>query len=322
MPVHLKDDLNIGGNYIIISGGIVMKKCLTVGIILLFIGTAIAPLNVQSANYAYPLNSNTHSVRENGTDFTVNISGQSFWMVIKMTFSQRANITFEHNGFFSYNQSKIGYFIETYSQGDFQNYINFLDIHCGWSDPEVYCHIGSLNWSFAHDNNQDFPDYGHEHFYGNIQGAIGSWYLIFISYATNRTLSVHIHANMSGSIAVERGDTVFALDRDNFLGGINIGWRRGVCIVNTQKILEIKHLFLGWFGVISRTGFYLLSYQMPNGTSQRLFGLDFLGHNINFTMPVLGPSGTWRFHATMMNIALLKFYPRVYLAGADIILPS
>jgi len=258
----------------------------------------------------------------NGTSFAANISGQSFWMVIKMTFPQRANITFEHNGSCSYNHSKIGYFIETYSQGDFQNYINFFDFACGWSDPEVYCHIGSLKWSFAHNKSQDFPDYGTEHFHGTIQRGNGSWYFIFISYATNRSLSVSIHANVSGSFAVERGDTVFALDRDNFLGGVNVGWRRGVCMVNTQRTLEIKHRFLGWFGVVSRSGFSLLSYQMPNGTSRRMFTLDFLGKNLNTNFPVLGQSGTWRFRATMMNVALLKFYPRVYLAGADICLPS
>jgi hypothetical protein len=191
-----------------------------------------------------------------------------------------------------------------------------------WSDPEVYCHIGALNWSIAHNRSQDQTDWGTEQFHGVLPWWINEpWYLIFVSYATNRSLSVHINTNRSGTIAVERGDAVFALDRDNFLGGINVGWRRGICMVNTQRTLEIKHRFIGWFGTVAWNGFQFLRYQMPNGTSQRLFGLDFLGHTRNFEMPVWGPSGTWQFHATMMSIALLKLCPRVYLAGADVILP-
>jgi hypothetical protein len=304
-----------------------MKKCLAAGIVLLFIGTAIAPLNAQDASkyYASPSGGNTcYAGGGNGTDFTVNISGQTFWMVIKLTFPPKTNITFWHNSTASYNHSKYGYFIYMYTSSDFQHYLDSMWGDFLWCDPEVYCHIGALNWSIAHNKSLDHPDWGDEHFYGQIPWwwFNGSWYLIFISSATNRSLSVHIHADTSGSIAVERGDTVVALDRDNFLGGINVGWRRGVCMVNTQRTLEVKHFFPGWFGMVSWNGFYLLSCQMPNGTSRRLFGLDFLGHNMNFTMDVWGPSGTWRFHATMMNIALLKIYPRVYLAGADIILPS
>jgi hypothetical protein len=259
----------------------------------------------------------------NGTDFTVNISGQSFWMVIKLTFPPNTYIDIWHNGTVSYNHSNYGYFIFMYTPSDFNYCLDSCWCDFLWSDPEVYCHIGALNWSVPHNKSQDIPDWGDEYFHGVLPWWItGPWYLIFISYATNRSLSVQIHANMSGSIAVERGDMVFALDRDNFLGGINIGWRRGVFMVGTQRTLEIKHRFVGWFGTLSWTGFYFLRYQMPNGTTSRLFGLDFLGYNMNFSMPVIGPSGTWRFHATMMNIALLKIYPRVYLAGADIILPS
>jgi hypothetical protein len=300
------------------------RKWLAVGIILLFIGAAIAPLNAQDASksYASASSGRTHDGGKNGTDFTVNISGQTFWMVIKLTFPPNTYINVWHNGTASYNHSKYGYFIFMYTHSDFQyDLVSFWGDFM-WSDPEVYCHIGALNWSVAHNKSQDIPDWGDEHFHGVLPWWInGPWYLIFISYATNRSESVHIHANMSGSIAVERGDTVFALDRDNFLGGINIGWRRGVFMVNTQRTLEIKNRFVGWFGTFSWSGFYFLRYQMPNGTSGRLFGLDFLSHNMNFTMPVIGPSGTWRFHATMMNVALLKIYPRVYLAGADICLP-
>ena len=304
---------------------LLMREGLAVGIVLLFIGAVIAPLNAQDTSKSYGSLSecNTYDTGGNGTDFTVNISGQTFWMVIKLTFPPNTYIDIWHNGTVSYNHSKYGYFIFMYTHSDLQYDLVSFSGDFMWSDPEVYCHIGALNWSVAHNKSQDMPSWGDEHFHGVLPWWInGPWYLIFISYATNRSESVHIHANMSGSIAVERGDTVFALDRDNFLGGINIGWRRGVFMVNTQRTLEIKHRFVGWFGTFSWNGFYFLRYQMPNGTSVRLFGLDFLGHNMNFTMPVIGPSGMWRFHATMMNIALLKIYPRVYLAGADIILPS
>lgn len=264
----------------------------------------------------------------NGTDFSTNISGPSFWMVIKMTFSQRANISFEHNGFYSYNHSAFGYFIEAYTLADFQDYISFFNACYRWGDPEVYCHIGSLNWSFAHNKSQDFSHYGTEHFTGAIKGN-GSYYIVFISYATNRSLSVNIHSNVSGSFAVEWGDTVFALDRDDFLGGVNVGWRRGVCIINAQRTLDIKHCFFGFFDTMSCSGYSLLSYQTPDGTSYRRFTLDFLGRYLftsNLTHLdsglVWGQSGTWRFHATMIYVALLKLSPRVYLAGADICLPS
>jgi len=305
-----------------------MKKCFTVGIILLFFGTAIAPLNVQSASYAYPLNSNTHSVRENGTDFTVNASGQSFWFVVKLTFPPQTYISILGNGTCSYNRSKYGYSILMFSRENFQDYIEFSDFDFKWSDPEVYCHVGKLNWSITHDKNESFPDWGDEHYTVVLPWwENGPWYVIFISSATERSFSLTIHANQSGSIAVERGDTVFALDRDNFLGGINVGWGRGVCMVNTRRTLEIKHQFVGEFGVVSLfTGFYLLRYQMPNGTSQRLFNYNFLGGNwdnyfYNSSLTVIGPSGTWQFHATMLDIALLRYHPRVYLAGADVILP-
>jgi hypothetical protein len=303
-----------------------MKKYL-ISILVLFLLLSTSFVGVSNQTKQTYVDTNPTLIEQgtcvNGTDFTVNISGQTFWMVIKLTFPPKTNITFWHNGTFSYNHSKYGYFMYMYTTSDFQNYLDSFWGDFLWSDPEVYCHIGALNWSVAHNKSQDFPDWGNEYFYGHLPWWInGSWYLIFISYATNRSVSVSIHADRNGSIAVERGDTVFALDRGNFLGGINVGWRRGVCMVNTQRTLEIKHLFLGWFGTVSRTGFYLLRYQMPNGTSRRLFGLDFLGKNMNSDLAVWGPSGTWRFHATMMNVALLKLYPRVYLAGADIILPS
>jgi hypothetical protein len=293
------------------------KHLITILVLFLLLSTSFVGVSNQTKQTSVDTNP---TLKEQGTC----VNGTDF-MVIKLTFPPTTNITFWHNGTASYNHSKYGYFIYMYTPSDFQNDFSFNAFWGDflWSDPEVYCHIGALNWSVAHNKSQDVGDWGTEHFFGHLPWWInGPWYLIFISYATNRSVSVHIHANTSGSIAVERGDTVFALDRDNFLGGINVGWRRGVCMVNTQRTLEIKHLFLGWFGTVSSTGFYLLRYQMPNGTSGRLFGLDFLGHNMNFTMPVIGPSGTWRFHATMMNIALLKLYPRVYLFGADIILPS
>jgi hypothetical protein len=304
------------------------RKWLAIGIILLFIGTATAPLNVQSASYAYPLNSNTHSVRENGTDFTVNASGPSCWFVVKLTFPPQTYISILGNETSSYNYSKYGYTILMCSRENFQDYVEFFVTDFKWSDPEVYCHIGTLNWSIAHDNSQYFPDWCDGHYHTVLPWWLnGPWYVIFISSATNESFSLTIHANQSGSIAVERGDKVFALDRDNFLGGINIGWRRGLCMVNTQKTLEIKHQFVGQFGAVSLTGIYLLRYQMPNGTSQRLFNYNFLGGNtgnylMNSSLTVIGPSGMWQFHATMLDIALLKYYPRVYLAGADVILPS
>jgi hypothetical protein len=301
------------------------RKCLAVGIILLFIGVTITPLDAQDASksYASASSSGTHDGEQNGTSFTVNISGPTFWMVIKLMFPPNTYINIWQNETMSNNHSGYGYSMFMYTPSDLQ-WVLFGGVSTFiWSEPEVYCRIGALNWSIAHNSSQDVTDWATGHFHGVLPWWINqSWYLIFVSYATNNSLTVQINTNRSGSIAVERGDTVFALDRDDFLDGINVGWRRGICMVNTQKNLEIKHRFIGWFGTVALNSFELLSYQMPNGTAQRLFGLHFLGHTKDDIMWLWGPSGTWQFHATMMSIALLPLVPRVYLFGADVALPS
>jgi hypothetical protein len=298
-----------------------MKKYLPWGLACLLLLSLCIPAQSTVSNSTIPFTSQAERACVNGTSFDANIFGPSFWMVIKATFTQNATIFIQNNATCSYDHSKYGYFIETYAQADFKNYSAFIISNFKWSDPEVYCHLGRLNWSIAHNRSKDYTDEWEEHFHGTIQGN-GSFYFIFISSATNRSFDISIRSNVSGTFTVTQGETVYAFDRDNFLGGINLGWRRGVCMLNTKKTLEIDHFFMGWLGTVSRTGVSLLKYQMPNGTSRQIFSKNFLGNNPYTDFFMYGQSGTWQFHAMMIDVALFKLYPRVYLAGADLILPS
>jgi hypothetical protein len=77
------------------------------------------------------------------------------------------------------------------------------------------------------------------------------------------------------------------------------------------------------------TGFEKLAYQSPRGEYNWRYLVDiggqckyseqsdFFGDNLWW-----GLNGSWSFMVNMMNMGLLRFYPNIYLFGADVRLPE
>jgi hypothetical protein len=320
-------------------------KCLAVGIILLFIGVAVAP----SINTSVVKASNDNDLVEvttqacgiqgygNRTSFHTNISGSKYWISIKVTFSGYANITVETYSNYTCNGSRINFFFDLYNPIYYDGYFYEIRRLSMGVNPEYYfkAQLGDWNWSWHHENQVgDF--WGKEHEIVKIGCYNISPYLItFVSYTTNRDMDIWVNTSSDSNISysTSSGTDVFAYDRYDFSGTVNIGSKRGTLIINGQKDIQINNQLFAWFdtGLVS-TGFEILKYKSPTGMYNWKYYIDKKGEHThvnesgNFGDFVKnlwwGTNGTWNFKVNMLNIGIKPYCPNIFLLGADIKLPE
>jgi len=307
------------------------RQLLLVGFTIIIMVVFIAPIvNVSSARI---IKQEVDSVTvDNTTSFHKKISGQKFWLAIKTTFSEHTILTIEYKSRVSLNNSKTNFFSYLFHGKETPFHTYGLGRWNQGSDIDKYfqIHIGRLNWSYYHSDPECIGWANPHH-----KWVIDSWilgescYFTFIFHAAETLLDVWINTTKNTTFITTQGTEVFKVEREDFFGNLNIGWKRGTIILNGEKEIHINNSLFAWFETAGlNTGFELLKYRLPTGEYESKFQIDKRGttkiikESENFLKNLQwGSSGKWTFMVTMANIGIVKTYPNIHLYGADIKLP-
>jgi hypothetical protein len=270
----------------------------------------------------------------NVTSYHGNISGAKYWYAIKINFSGAVIIQVEIYTKYTSNGSRINSFFNLYNPIYDEGYLYRMERWSSGVNPDYYfkTQLGDWNWSWHHEGPVG-DNWGEEHIIAKIWCSNVSPYLItFISYTTNRNMDIWVNTSSDSNVTYSTswGTDVFAYDRYDFSGIVNIGSKRGTLIINGQKNIQINNRLFAWFttGLVS-TGFETLKYKSPTGDSEWKYFKDRKGEHIyineseNFQKGLWwGTNGTWIFNVNMLDIGLKKNSPNIYLLGADIKFPE
>ena len=278
-------------------------------------------------------NTTTHLLEQVtwNTTFHTNISGGKFWIVIKATMPDNHSlIQFAKYCRFSTNGSSLN-FIST-CLDNFEHSIYFHDLHIYSlnASPDFYVqyHRGLFNFSYYHEVN-NLTGWGWEWSSFDTDSP-RTWYYTIASSMAECFLDIWINCSGNATVSITKGTDVFAYDRHDFNGKINIGWKRGTFIVKGHKEIPIKHQLLAWFDCwMYSTGREFLQYTSPTGNKDWLFYVDKKGEHIQTNQSTdyrhnlaWAESGTWSFTVNMRNWGRKNITPNIWLLGADIFLPE
>jgi hypothetical protein len=232
-----------------------IRKSLVVGIILFFV--MVIPLNTTSllisiSNAKEDKLISNSSTTDNTTSFYGNVSGQRFWYAIKATFFQKTNITIEYRFSYSSNGSSKNFFFESYNGSDWLLYGGVLWTMGANPDNYFQVHLGRLNWSYYHHDNPNIANWGHQNATIYFRNITGTCFFIYESYTTNCSFSIWVNTSETAKFSISQGTEVFAYNRNDFFGNINIGWKRGTVIVNGLKEINIKNRLFAYWGGFNR----------------------------------------------------------------------
>ncbi len=270
---------------------------------------------------------------DNNSSFHTSISGQKFWLIVKTTLSDPYTvISTSHKCHYSSNNSKTNFIMRNY-QGEYEEestyYSNELIRWFNGSNVDRYFQIGfgRFYWGRYH-YDTDFINWGNNgHTF--ITDSGDTHYFTFIIYTNEAHLDVWINTTQNATFSTTSGTDVFKVEREDFIGNLNIGRKRRTIILNGEKEIQINNTMFAWFETAGLSnGFELLEYQTPTGKSEYKYQVDKQGNTeiINQsedfrTNLFLGTNGKWKFNVKMMNIGLEKLYPNIHLYGADIKFP-
>jgi len=266
--------------------------------------------------------------------YYTNISGQKYWLSFKITFLEPTNFTLEYNRNLLQDHETRDYFAfshhSEYSGGGGYHISNYLSL-----DTKYYYQInlGNINKSFYYSiqNPREYEDRENNQL-GPYSDKLGPHHnFTFISYCDSKEETMEIWINASHT----QGTEVFAFEREDFFGNINVGCKRGTIILNGVKKIHINNTLFAHFKTDSlSTGFSFLKYITPSGEHKQIKLIDLRGWPI---LPILfryykvedfeeglrwAENGTWTFKTTIVKMRLRKTFPMTYLFGADIKLPE
>lgn len=319
----------------ILQGGTILRKTLLVGITIGIAIWIIAPVNYVSSSTRVEVDEVIGSAITTNS-YRMNISGQKFWFSIKITFLVPTNITIEYNRYILCDHKTRVYFSRLWNS---QNSYTYGMSRSGYysSDADYYYQInlGEINRSFYHSKQKYYEWETRRHTkLGPSYNRTGTHYHTFFSYSDCKesTMEIWINTSHNISISTTQGTEVFFFDREDFYGNINMGCRRGTFILNGVKEIDINDSMFAWFKPDGEaTGFEVLEYKSPTGDHKRRTQVDIRGEPFNLNHSEVwdfneglwwASKGKWTFKTTMMKIGLEKFYPTVFLFGADIKLPE
>jgi hypothetical protein len=309
------------------------KKMIAVVVIFFFM--MIISLNTQTCSMS------TSPVKEiepllytdkvnNTTSFHTNISGSRFWVAIKGDFFDLTKISFHKFVRYSLNGSSLNsYFDLIFSQAG--SYFYDIGTCSPKTSPDYYFqyHLGPLNRSYYHyvDN---ITHWGWFSSTTSTCKTNGTYYFVWASYMTECSTDIWINFTGNATFSMTNGTEVFTFDRHDFLGNINMGWKKGTFIVNGKKEIQVKNqLFASFDTSVHSTGYEFLQYRSPTGKKNWKFCVDKKGEHLftnqssDFQKNLWwAKNGTWSFTVNMLNMGLNKLTPNVYLIGADIQLPE
>ena len=268
--------------------------------------------------------------------YHINISGQKYWLVLNTTFLVPTNYTIEYNRYIFGDHKTMEYFSDLWNAQNGQAYgLQRSGYYSSDADYYYQIDLGKINKSFYY-SKQKHHEWEHwEHArLGPSYNRTGIYYHTFFSYCDCKlsTMDIWINTSHNISLSMTQGTEVFFVDIEDFYGNINVGWRRGTFILNGIKEININNTLFAWFKPDERsTGFEVLEYTSPSGEHKRRTQVDIRGEPFNLNYSEVrdfdeglwwASKGKWTFKTTMMKIGFKKYYPTVYLFGADIKLPE
>ena len=259
--------------------------------------------------------------------FHVNFTGPT-WVVVNISFSEPTDVMFEIHTHYFLNESRDG---GVAMVGELQNgSLTRLSIP---SPPNKYdkyfqFHFGPFNWNYHHSNPSCCEGLTIS---GNRKNVTGSRTLIIVMNGSACSHDIWVNLSKNASISFTAGSEVFALERQDFGGNLNLGGRHGTLILNGRATITVQNtLFCGYTpDAYSCRGRERLSYRTPSGTTEWLFQTNAILDNPPIIETstgfndglIFGEKGIWTFKANMLAYGLEASNPSILLVGADITMP-
>lgn len=258
--------------------------------------------------------------------FHASFSEDRTWIVIGTNFSEPTNVTIEVSQRSSYNHSDLSFMMTDIDQ-------NGMSIGGGGgyggarASPDFYIQtkFGRFNYSYYHNRLQQ-PSWGDAGSSDFIPQCLGHCDFTIVSYGSDCNLELWINASSNTSFSTTHGTEVFAFERQDFIGTINIGCNHAIAMLNGKKQITITNSLLCWYETTWGTGFERLGYRTPSGDRAWTSTFELRGQTLftrgsdTFDDALLwGENGTWTFNADMVKYDRSPFScPNIYLLGADV----
>ena len=255
------------------------------------------------------------------------LSGPRIWTVVKFNFSKYTALERRISCRCSLNDSSLGFIAEVF-QGESAP-SGYTVMSPTIANPGRYFEIGPLHRLHFHIRHIKSWNCWTD-FFACIYPSNMTQYYIFISYTNYSYYDIRLNWTGNATVSIANGSDVFAYERHDFTGNLNIGRRRGTVILNGQMDITVNHTLFAWYDVSNTlTGREVLRYTNPNGDEAWESYRDQRGNHIawndtaRFDENLLwGPSGAWKFSVNMFNRGLKRQTPNIFLFGADVQLPD
>jgi len=233
----------------------------------------------------YPTQSKGISSPLFGTSFHDSINGNKFWYAIKMELHERADINISiditvssKNGT---DASRATFLMEVFykPEGGYSCMVLIPNAYPSEDDHYFQIHFGFINFSSYHlSNDSGYTEVwvGGYSLYRNL--SAGTYYLIYASYAARANVSFWINStnNLTFS-APSKGNETFFYERHHFFGNINIGWSKGLIMLNGMKNIKAENTLFAIFSPAIMNGLSYLSYTNPSGEKTWRFEIYYNG---------------------------------------------
>jgi hypothetical protein len=322
------------------------RNILAIGIIILFILLALAPItlgynvkisetNEPSSIYFEDNRSEIDSnIIENVSSLHVNLTGPRFWYIIKTNFSNPTTVTNDVKRYITSRNETVN------ARATFLCEINYEEGGYGyglWSpnanpsrkDFYLQLKLGRINWSY-YNINQD-GDWSSSKGQGGstYRNVTGTRYFIYAAYAAECYYDLWFNTSEETTFSITQGNETFFYQREDFFGNINIGWDKGLFILRGRKEINVKNKLFAWFRPHGTTGFEFLNYRTPSGGFEWQYQVHKSFETIteegseNFDKHLFnGESGKWTFKTSILNFDKYSCGPNILLFGADVKFPE
>jgi hypothetical protein len=259
------------------------------------------------------------------------LSGSKIWYVVKFNFSEYTVLERHINFRVSMNGSSTNFVAEWFDGMGDAIFWTVWWPKIAIPDRYFQYKIGPFYGYHSHTkNNFKYWGNGVPWTFGTDMGKNHPQYYVFISYMNSSYYDIWLNWTGNATVSATQGTDVFAYDRHDFTGTLNIGRRRGTFILNGQKEITVENTLFAWYDVTNvSTGRETLQYTSPTGDKEFHSYVDKKGEHIagNESWGFIdnlwwGSSGTWKFSVNMFNRGLKKHTPDFYLIGADVPLPN
>ncbi len=275
-----------------------------------------------------------NTIFKNGSSLHVNLTGPRFWYIIKTHFSNPTTVTTEFCSYISSKNETVNaratFFCKIpYKEGKYGYGLYSPNAYPSSKDFYFQLKFGRLNWSYFNINQNGDSAWGKGHGKAISRNLTGTYYFIYAAYSAECYYDFWFNTSEETTFSITSGNETFFYQREDFFGNLNIGWQKGLLILNGKKEINVKNKLFAWFWPHGTTGFEFLNYRMPSGRYEWQFQVHksfetqsekgseyFDKHLFN------GERGKWIFKTSMLNFDKYACDPNILLFGADVRFPE